>query len=204
MYKRQIPGNGGGTYTPQPWQQVHQCAGAYMTGNVVINPIPSNFIDFTSGQTVFNNGAFGPLVNHGWFTGATGPNHVSPPTIITTGAITMENGKLRVFTASNQPYKVFIPSGTINLTSFRYLKTSYTGVVLSNTNMYANMLVLDSNTRKPIASLKSNNETVVTKTTREYVLDISGIVGHHFIAVGLYSPSLANPTAYINYITLTP
>ena len=58
-----VPGNGGGTYTPQPWQQVHQCAGAYMTGNVIINPIPANYVDLSTGAMVFKNGAWGAMVN---------------------------------------------------------------------------------------------------------------------------------------------
>ena len=46
----------GGTYTPSGSTQTVSCSGKKMTSNVVINPIPSNYVNVKANQTVFNNG----------------------------------------------------------------------------------------------------------------------------------------------------
>lgn len=53
-----IATQGGLTYTPNKSTQTAAVSGKYMTGNVVINPIPANYADITSGATVFSNGVF--------------------------------------------------------------------------------------------------------------------------------------------------
>lgn len=50
---------GGGTYTPNTAQQTVSCSGKAMTGNIVINPIPSNYYNANNNQTVFNYGSYG-------------------------------------------------------------------------------------------------------------------------------------------------
>ena len=49
----------GGTYTPSGSSQTISCNGKLMTSNVVINAIPSSYVNLTSGGTVFRNGSFG-------------------------------------------------------------------------------------------------------------------------------------------------
>ncbi len=51
----------GGTYTPQAYAQTVYCDGARMIGNIVINPIPGNFVDVNVNQDLFRNGSYGPM-----------------------------------------------------------------------------------------------------------------------------------------------
>lgn len=53
-----IPSLSGATYTPATSAQTISCSGKYMTSNIIINPIPSNYADMTTGITVFDNGQF--------------------------------------------------------------------------------------------------------------------------------------------------
>lgn len=53
----EIPRMSGSTITPSASQQTVSCSGKYMTGNVVVNPIPSTYLA-PGNWTVFNYGAF--------------------------------------------------------------------------------------------------------------------------------------------------
>lgn len=56
LYTGNIASMAGGTYTPSGSTQTVSCSGKKMTSNVVINPIPSNYVNVKANQTVFNNG----------------------------------------------------------------------------------------------------------------------------------------------------
>lgn len=58
-----IPISYGQVYTPQPWAQTIAISGHYIVNNFVINPIPSNYVDLSTGAMVFKNGAWGAMVN---------------------------------------------------------------------------------------------------------------------------------------------
>ena len=51
----------GKTITPSTSQQTVSCNGKAMTGNIVVNAIPSNYVNINSNPTVFKNGSFGIL-----------------------------------------------------------------------------------------------------------------------------------------------
>ena len=51
----------GKTITPSTSQQTVSCNGKAMTGNIVVNAIPSNYVNINSNPTVFKDGSFGIL-----------------------------------------------------------------------------------------------------------------------------------------------
>ena len=51
----------GGTYSPQNYTQTIYCDGARMIGNIVINPVPGNYVDVNVNQDLFRNGSYGPM-----------------------------------------------------------------------------------------------------------------------------------------------
>lgn len=53
-YTGNIQSMNGGTYTPSTSQQTISCAGKKMNSNVIINPIPSNYLNITSGQVTWS------------------------------------------------------------------------------------------------------------------------------------------------------
>ena len=74
---------GGQTITPSSSQQTVSCSGKYMTGNIVINAVPSSYLSPGS-WTVFNDGAFSSWL--GWAPyqySSTALNYVSHPTTTT-------------------------------------------------------------------------------------------------------------------------
>ena len=56
---------GGGTYTPSTSQQTVWCNGRLMTGNIVINAIPSEYVNPTTGAIFFSRGSYGPMADLG-------------------------------------------------------------------------------------------------------------------------------------------
>ena len=56
---------GGQTITPSTSQQTVSCNGKLMTGNIVINAIPSNYVNINSSPAFFSGGSYGKLADLG-------------------------------------------------------------------------------------------------------------------------------------------
>lgn len=56
---------GGQTVTPTTSQQTVSCSGKLMTGDVVVNPIPSNYVNVSSNPAFFSGGTYGKLADLG-------------------------------------------------------------------------------------------------------------------------------------------
>ena len=52
-YEGNVASMNGGTYTPGTSAQTISCAGRKMNSNVIINAIPSSYLNLTSGQVTF-------------------------------------------------------------------------------------------------------------------------------------------------------
>ena len=206
-----IPGNGGGTYTPQPWQQVHQCAGSYMTGNVVINPIPSNYVNISAGQVVFENGVFGPMVNHGWFKGLWNKRFVKEDIREMTSLsykLALSGSVLSAEYTSNSDMCGIVIKGSINLTPFKRLQATMVHISnVPNTPITACLAVVDASTKETIVGKEGGSQEYdwwVTKTEKTYTLDISSVNKHAFIFVGTHYDGYASGNYHIKSIKLLP
>ena len=51
----------GYTITPSTSKQTVSCNGKLMTSNIIVNAIPSSYVNPTSGGAFFNNGSYGPM-----------------------------------------------------------------------------------------------------------------------------------------------
>lgn len=60
-----IPSMGGQTIAPSSAVQTVSCSGKYMTGNITVGAIPSNYVYIATGQTSFSYGTFGGLLAAG-------------------------------------------------------------------------------------------------------------------------------------------
>lgn len=202
-----IPGNGGGTYTPQPWQQTHTCAGSYMYGNVVINPIPAHYLDITQNQSVFLNGVFGTIANHGWMPARYTTINMN---IGRESGLTRDTGLLAAklegdvivtqLTYSTGQSGILI-MGSIDFSKFRTLYVSLTGVVILNTPTDLRVGITDKN-KTWVFNNGWNYE--VKKGWQAMSIDISGVTTNGYLYVGTYSTSSASPIVHIHEISLKP
>lgn len=196
----------GGTYTPQAYAQTVYCDGARMIGNIVINPVPSNFIDTSHNQSVFLNGVFGKVINLGWFKAQYTPKGritIGSTTLLKSTseyAISLENNSIRIkITYSTSP-KGWSHIGSINLTPYRKLRITATGITIPNSTVYVEALVFGTNK----LCIKDLGEDNITKESRIFEYDISDIRQQGYIYVGIDSSSSSSPIVDINEITLIP
>lgn len=220
-----IPGNGGGTYTPQPWQQVHQCAGSYMTGNVVINPIPSNYLDISGGQSVFLNGTFGPIVNRGAYM-------FLPSVSIGSGGITKWNRANRSWSSYNDPNSgAFIKPalsslvdgvglqllgtsnkstegvvfmGSVDFTKFKRVYVHLRRGVASYWNTKLYVAIVDTNTmvNGGAAPLAQGVLSTYEGGPMQLVVDVSNVNQHAYLCVFVYYPNSGTGGFQIDEIRL--
>ena len=204
-----VPGNGGGTYTPQPWQQVHQCAGAYMTGNVVINPIPSNYLDISGGQSVFLNGTFGPIVNRGAYMflpsisigsgGITKWNRVnrswstyndqnSGAFIKPASSSLVDGVGLQLLGVSNRPTEGVVFMGSISFTKFKRVYVHLRRGVASYWNAKLYVAIVDTNTmvNGGAAPLAQGVLSTYEGGPMQLVVDVSNVNQHAYLCVFVY------------------
>ena len=206
-----VPGNGGGTYTPQPWQQVHQCAGSYMTGNVVINPIPSNYLDITANQSVFLNGAFGAIVNRGWMPATW--TEVNMTVGYDSGlredgsvsAVKIKNGAIYILLTYSSNRHAALIKGSINFSKFRTIRVVVNGVTIPNTAVKLRIAITDKNKVWQFSTTyKNGNEIDIKAGLQTCNIDISKVNLNGYLVVGAYSNSSASPEIEIKEVTLVP
>ncbi len=220
-----IPGNGGGTYTPQPWQQVHQCAGSYMTGNVIINPIPSNYLDISGGQSVFLNGTFGPIVNRGAYM-------FLPSVSIGSGGITKWNRAnrswssyndpnsgafikpalsslvdgvgLQLLGTSNKPTEGVVFMGSVDFTKFKRVYVHLRRGVASYWNTKLYVAIVDTNTmvNGGAAPLAQGVLSTYEGGPMQLVVDVSNVNQHAYLCVFVYYPNSGTGGFQIDEIRL--
>ncbi|MGL5434289.1 MAG: hypothetical protein ACRDBO_02660 [Lachnospiraceae bacterium] len=56
---------GAQTITPNTATQTVSSSGKYLTGNITVNPIPSNYLNVSNNATVFNSGSYGMVADLG-------------------------------------------------------------------------------------------------------------------------------------------
>ena len=205
-----IHGNAGGTYTPQPWQQVHTCAGQYMHGNVVINPIPSNYLDITQNQSVFLNGGFGAIVNRGWIPA----RYVDVSMVIgnqsglkqdTQTPATVGNGVIHTSVTYSDNQCGILILGSIDFSKFRTIRVTANGVTMPNSLTELRTAITDKNKAWVFSTTYKNGNQIILKAGWQTVdINISNITTNGYLYVGISSNSSASPKVDISEITLIP
>lgn len=140
--KQSVATQGALTYTPTTSAQVAAVNGKYMTGNVFINPIPSNYYNANGNALVFDSGAYYALGNAGAY--YVKISSTLPP-IAVYNAVTITNGALYLHKNTNSSsetqvylcFRRYIPNGiykSIAVTGYGSLASTQCSIVLQDVN----------------------------------------------------------------------
>lgn len=209
-YVGNIQSMNGGTYNPSTSAQTVSCSGKKMNSNIVINAIPSNYINTSGGSYIFNAGAWGPLVNRGvtmerYFMGTSG---TAAGTSVTLRAANdgpdIINGRLQFVMASNTYQCGCYVTGSIDLTRFTKLKFRLYGSTVSASGVTVRITLVNA-TSKTLAMNEYRTSLSGVVTSHQYgeqTLDISGVNGQCYISLYMgYGGSGMSSVGY-DYIKL--
>lgn len=181
----------GGTWTPNSSNQTISCAGKKMNANIIIGAVPSSYVP-TSSAYIFNNGAFGNLVNKGW--SATSNNVIS-----------IRDGKLIWYMASLDYNVTLILTGSIDLTPFKTFRYKPYGDLISATSNNVKLILKNTSKTtvldKTIFTFKGPASSV-TYTEQSY--DISSFNGQHFVQIYIGYGGSGSCRIGFEYIRLAP
>lgn len=175
---------GGQVITPTTYSQTIYCAGQFASGNVVINPIPSNYLDLTNGRVGFSmpSGFQSPLDG--------GFKYV--PANKAWGKIQGNGIEFECPAKSNDTRVLGIYS--VNLTGINIIKTH--AWVYGKTWNTCCPIVCNLNkdivtVQRKYSMFPSNPyESSGTPHCGEYILDVSSLNGHYYVGVDLESGAM--------------
>lgn len=163
---------GGQTITPSKSIQTVSCSGKYMTGNVTVGAIPSNFVDLTGGRVGFNETAFYSPLDGGVRSNMS--ESTTAGMFIGVSSYAGEYG-IRTIVYRDKTFR-FVCNHSVNLTGVRSIRINAFGDSDSKYCEYS--VIIYSINKRLLAQKVHQNDT---NKYVEFVIDVSGINEHAFI-----------------------
>lgn len=172
-----IPVFGGQTVAPTKSQQTISCSGKYASGNVVVNPIPANFVDLTGGRVGFNMGTFQSPLDGGVSCENDDGKNVKFRGVVYNNVFDATGILIEVVDVDK--YAVLFCNHSVNLTGVSRVELEVQMYGYTKTEV----TILDINkkiaVRSNIADSGDNNGN--NKIIYRCTVDVSKLNGHHFI-----------------------
>lgn len=187
-----IQSMGGQTITPSKTAQTISCTGKYMTGNITVSAIPSNYLDLTGGRVGFSVpscGGFASPLDGGFLHKAS-----------RTPRGDIKNNGLVCWVPAKNNYTDVISKYSVNLTGVNRIRMIGTGTGMTYASASLSLYNLSGTMIRRVTvdqATPTANIWGSSSACSDFRMSVSDLSGHYF--VGFTPNSQGNGTNFILY-----